>query len=353
MDTRTFRRRLQQIIGSTLTLTVMSAPYPGHSPTAPRVYLNGCCPPTDIKNSNLVRLLLDAQASNPLPSAEARQLCEELLEGKHVDKVVLSDQGRVPSTADTYNMTIQTSEGTNQQGDRYLSCTYEYSIACVGGRLPNGLDVQASMESQHEVGAYFAQLAYLEEAAVLAFDFVIEELKQLGAPQVLIEQSLAAKQDEIEHTILATQLAKRYGATPPPVEASTFTMRPLVEIAIDNQREGCVRETYGSLMGMWQSMTSIDPVVRAVMERIALDESRHAALSWSISEWLTPQLSETEQNTCRQVLHETLTQLRTELATSPSKDMITYAGFPTHEQAQQLLDGLQRQYWQFVSTTSP
>lgn len=52
--------------------------------------------------------------------------------------------------------------------------------------------------------------------------------------------------------------------------------------------EGCVRETLGVLIGMWQAPFARDPKARCAMARIARDEGRHAALSWQIVAWIEP-----------------------------------------------------------------
>jgi demethoxyubiquinone hydroxylase (CLK1/Coq7/Cat5 family) len=55
--------------------------------------------------------------------------------------------------------------------------------------------------------------------------------------------------------------------------------RSLEAIALDNVSEGCVRELYGALVATYQARVARDPEVRAVVTRIAREETQHAALS--------------------------------------------------------------------------
>jgi hypothetical protein len=66
--------------------------------------------------------------------------------------------------------------------------------------------------------------------------------------------------------------------------------RALEAIAIENAIEGCVRETFGALVAAWQAREARDPVVRAVMKRIARDETNHASLGWAIDTWARTRL---------------------------------------------------------------
>lgn len=154
--------------------------------------------------------------------------------------------------------------------------------ACIG-RLPRGIDEPACGEG---VGAWLASVAYLESAAVVAFEQLILELEHYEAPGALIAAARAARADEIRHASAMTALARRYGACVAPVDATTCALRSKVEIAEDNAREGLVRESYGAAVGLWQAKHAADPVARAVFRQIALDEVRHAEFSLALHAWL-------------------------------------------------------------------
>ena len=60
----------------------------------------------------------------------------------------------------------------------------------------------------------------------------------------------------------------------------------LLDMAVQNACEGCVRETYGAALAMWQSQHSSEPDLAMALEEIAHDEIRHAQLSADIDRWL-------------------------------------------------------------------
>jgi hypothetical protein len=78
----------------------------------------------------------------------------------------------------------------------------------------------------------------------------------------------------------------------PAVEVTLPEQRSLEAIAIENAAEGCVRETWGAVIALWQTNTAADPEVRAVFAQIAKDEARHAALAWAVDEWVRPLLDD-------------------------------------------------------------
>lgn len=67
--------------------------------------------------------------------------------------------------------------------------------------------------------------------------------------------------------------------------------RSLFHIARENAVEGCVRETYGAVVGMWKAGHVAGPGIARLLQRIARDEINHATLSWDIADWLAPRLS--------------------------------------------------------------
>jgi hypothetical protein len=163
----------------------------------------------------------------------------------------------------------------------------------VDGRRPAGLERPARFAPTAPTGgagAWLAQAAWLEAASVYAFTHLAPELEAHGAPRGLVLGAIAAARDEVRHTELMTRLALRYGARPPAPVVARPGPRPLAELAIENAAEGCVRETWGTVMALWQSRTARDPIARATFVEIARDEARHAALAWAIDRWLQPRL---------------------------------------------------------------
>jgi hypothetical protein len=265
------------------------------------------------------------------------QLCRQAAVSHCLGETItgLLDSGRVD---------CQSSGIDADTGKEKMTCTIDSSRCPVAGRRPDGLEdtmQQITAQSQDDVleaGLFFAELAYLETAAVTAFAHLTQELEAYDAPPELIAISRQAIQEEVEHAELMTALAARYGVTDiPEVKVAPFQLRPLREIAFDNAREGCTRETFGALMGLWQAQAAQDEAVRAIMERIAVEESRHAALSWAIDAWVTPLLSTEDNDTRERIKQESVALLQAETSQPVSPSLIQHAGYPTPEVASVLL----------------
>lgn len=167
---------------------------------------------------------------------------------------------------------------------------------CVVGRRPFGLCARELPAHAAPLAAFFADAARLEAASVFAFELLARELSQFGAPVGLIVQAVQSAQDEVRHAQLVAGLARRYGAEPEQAKVVRAPLRPLFAVALDNAVEGCVRETFGALVGAHQAALARDPEVAAIMRSIAADEARHANLAWQVADFLEPQLSAAERD---------------------------------------------------------
>lgn len=163
------------------------------------------------------------------------------------------------------------------------------------GRRPMGLVEPRRIPAHDAIGAWFAKAAWLESASIHAFLQLSHELGDHGAPRSLQKLAVAAARDEIRHTAIMTALARKYGAEPPKVEVVLPSGRSLEAIAIENAAEGCVRETWGAVVALWQAQRALDPEARAAFTTIARDEVRHAALAWAIDRWAMPLLDHAAQ----------------------------------------------------------
>jgi hypothetical protein len=183
----------------------------------------------------------------------------------------------------------------------------------VVGRRPQGLQAGAPIRMPTALGTYFANTAQLEAASVFAFERLTRELSQLAAPDALILASAAAALDEVRHSQLVTELARRYGAEPSAPQVRDPGQRTCFEIALENAVEGCVRETYGALVAHHQAALAQDPAVMSAMTRIAEDETRHAELAWRVADWLEPRLTAAERAQLAEARAAAFAQLRNEL----------------------------------------
>ena len=166
-------------------------------------------------------------------------------------------------------------------------------ITCPGaiGRVPAGI-APARLARTTVLGDYFAKMAHLEAASVIAFERLADELAHHRAPARLVRAARRAASDERAHARAATRMARRFGAAPPAVDVQSIAPRPLREVAIENAVEGCVRETFGALVATHQARVARDPRIAAMMKRISRDETRHAALSLGVSRWALRRLDD-------------------------------------------------------------
>ncbi|AKU96750.1 putative lipoprotein [Labilithrix luteola] len=160
---------------------------------------------------------------------------------------------------------------------------------CAIGRRPEGYSATVKSTT---IGEYFANAAELEAASVPAFRRLARELRAHGAPTELVERAKAAALDEVRHARATRALAKRFGASAKLPRIGKLGIRSLDEIAIENAREGCVRETFGALVATFQARRANDPEIAAAMAAIADDETEHAALAWDVAAWLDAQLDD-------------------------------------------------------------
>jgi len=212
--------------------------------------------------------------------------------------------------------------------------------ACVGRRPPGlrdeGIDASAS------IGDYLAASAHLEAASVPAFERLRRELSALGAPANLLRACTRAVYDERRHAREMRRLAVAHGRDVPKVRLRRVRQRAPEELALDNAVEGCVRETFGAVVGLYQAHAARQAQVRDTLARIAQDEIEHAALAWKIAAWLEPRLSASARRSVRAAQRRALAELRAELAIEPDASLQSELGLPSSVAALQALEVLEQ-----------
>jgi hypothetical protein len=191
--------------------------------------------------------------------------------------------------------------------DVIIGCSYNCT-----GRRTEGV---ACLDEYRDptTGSILAERAYLEAVSVHAFDTLERELAAHGAPASLLRDVRRAWRDEVRHTAMMSRLARRFGGTPRPFEAPPASAtRSLLAIAVENAVEGCVRETYGAVVGLVEARMSRDPGVRRAMRSIAEDECRHAELAWAVARWMLPRLTPAERETVERAMQEAVAGLARE-----------------------------------------
>lgn len=210
-------------------------------------------------------------------------------------------------------------------GTVFLVCSF--STVCTG-REPAGFfapprDLQAPL-----LGRYFAEMAAGEAASVAAFRTLAAELHAHGMPARLVLRVRRAAGEEDRHFRIAAALAKRFGARAARSDVSPQPSRTLLETAIENAREGVVRETMGAVFGHFQALHARDHAVRRAMSRIARDETSHAVLSWAVDEQLRKRLSTAECAELDEHRERALADLEDSLREGIPKELVERAGIP-------------------------
>jgi len=217
--------------------------------------------------------------------------------------------------------------------------------SCLGiaGRRPEGwVEVAAPRKWASAIGTYFARTAQLEAASVHAFRILRRELAACGAPVDLIEAARRAERDEVEHAKITTRMARIHDAKPAPLRTKRRRLRSLESLALENAVEGCVRETFGALIATWQAERATDQAVAIMMKRIAIDETRHAALAWSIAAWAETQLGAEARQRVEDAKNKAIRDLETQSAVEPHPVLVARAGLPCARDQQRLLQQLRR-----------
>jgi len=208
------------------------------------------------------------------------------------------------------------------------------------GRRPAGLAQATPRRDATALGAYFAEAAFLELASVHAFRQLGAELERHGAPTALVHAARRAGRDEVRHARVTSELALLHGARPDRPVVAQAQRRSLEELALENAVEGCVRETYGALCATWQAEAAEGPAVRAALQAIARDETRHAELAWDLANWAEPQLDGRARANVARARAEALHELWHEAQHEPPDPLVRTAGVPRSRVARALLQGL-------------
>lgn len=207
------------------------------------------------------------------------------------------------------------------------------------GRRPEGL-VLAARDDAATLGGFFAECTEMEAASVVAFRRLDVELAALGAPRSLRAQARRSAVDEARHARAMRRLARRYDARPRRPRVRRAETRAVVDLAVENMREGCVFETWAALLATWQAERAAEAPVRDALAAIAVDETRHAALAWDLAAWLAPRLTEAEADRVDRAFEAALVELSASALVEPPEALREVAGVPSASDARALLDAL-------------
>jgi tRNA isopentenyl-2-thiomethyl-A-37 hydroxylase MiaE len=220
-----------------------------------------------------------------------------------------------------------------------VNCYFDHT-----GRRPVTLVGEPRGEAR-TVGDALARIAYLEAASVEAFADLAEQLESHAAPGSLVRRLREAAMDEVRHARTIGRLACVRGRRPPAVRCRDAEARGLFAIALENAREGCVRETWGAACAIVQSQRASDPELREAMRLIARDELRHAVLSWDVAEWIAARLTNEERDCVDAERSSAIVQLQGELEHTLPKDLARVLGFPTRDEARAIVSRMRVDVW--------
>jgi hypothetical protein len=176
------------------------------------------------------------------------------------------------------------------------------------GRRPNGT-LETDLGALDGLGGHLARMAHFEAASVAAFFQLAQELESHRAPAALVAQAKRSAKDEQRHASTVGALARKRGVVPPAPKLEAGPARTLFALALDNAREGCVREAFGALVGLYQAEHATEADVRETMRRVAEDEVAHAAFSLELARYLDERLSADERAQVERAREEALEAL--------------------------------------------
>ncbi|HEY1954423.1 MAG TPA: hypothetical protein VGH28_02405 [Polyangiaceae bacterium] len=140
---------------------------------------------------------------------------------------------------------------------------------------------------------------------------------------------------------MTARLARRRGAAPATPSVAPMVERDCLALALENAVEGCVRETYGAAVAMWQAEHARARDVRAVMVRIADDEVRHADLGWRVAAWVSEKLDGSARAAVREAGRAAVRELWANVANADDDEL----GLPGPDAARRILSQLALELW--------
>lgn len=218
-------------------------------------------------------------------------------------------------------------------------------LDCPGGagRATAGIPSPDRVRARTVAGAWFARMAHGEAASVFAFERLARELATHRAPRALVRAARRAARDEVSHAQTMRRFAHERGARVPVVDATRAVRsraRSLATLAAENAAEGCVRETFGALILAHQARVAGTAALRDAFARIAADETRHAALAWTLAHWAEQRLDPLERRRVRGAQRRAVRALRSEIDAEKPRQRDPIVGLPDRATATALLDGL-------------
>jgi len=213
---------------------------------------------------------------------------------------------------------------------------------CCYGRRTEGLAAPALADDG--AGAFLAWAASLEAASVVAFERLADELAAHGAPATLTAAARASARDEARHAAVVGALALARGASVAEARVDAPVARTLDAMARENVVEGCVYETWAAMLAWWQADHAGAPDVAAAQRRIARDETRHAALAWSVRDWCLSH-DDADAGALSAAMSEAVDALAASVEAPAPAALVDELGLPTPAEARRMFATLRASIW--------
>jgi len=145
-------------------------------------------------------------------------------------------------------------------------------------------------EVKEKVARHYQLQGLAEHASVASFARTVLKLMAFGAPASLVDSTLEAAREEVQHAQMAFALARAisdpFKVSPLELDGVVIEARPnLTEFIEQTISEACVAETVAVVRAAAALQFAEDKAVRRFLHVIVAEEQRHAKLAWSTLAW--------------------------------------------------------------------
>jgi len=149
------------------------------------------------------------------------------------------------------------------------------------------IKLSLSPELRGRLADYWTRMALAEHASIAAFARFQLQLLELAAPPELCAAATRAMGDEIRHArdsfaVASVFHGRQVGPGPLNTQGALSGNDPLLDAFL----EGCLGETIAAAQAAAAAQACTEPAIRVLLEGIAEDEARHAALAWRFARWM-------------------------------------------------------------------
>lgn len=166
------------------------------------------------------------------------------------------------------------------------------ATASLGDALEDDAGFTVRGADREAAAAAWTRDALAEAASVPAFLQLVADLVAIGAPDALIDEAIAAAEDEVRHARACAHIASRLaGRRIAPALPASPLRQPLAgaegmrRLAVESWLDGCLGEGAAAARAGLSARRAADPTIAGVRRGIAREEHGHAELGWSVLAW--------------------------------------------------------------------